>query len=90
MIWSNDISSYVCRPRKKKLPPSAEDKRPLIEAAHPALSVRRQCELLGLSRSSLYYEAVPETQENGCNFRFRQFSWRTDSRGRAIRASVRG
>jgi putative transposase len=28
------------------------------------LSVRRQCELLGLSRSSLYYEPVPETAEN--------------------------
>jgi predicted DNA-binding transcriptional regulator AlpA len=27
----------------------------LIEVGHPALSVRRQCELLGLSRSSLYY-----------------------------------
>jgi putative transposase len=36
----------------------------LIEPDHPALSVRRQCELLGLSRSSLYYEPAPETPEN--------------------------
>jgi putative transposase len=28
------------------------------------LSARRQCELLGLNRSSLYYEPVPETAEN--------------------------
>jgi putative transposase len=28
----------------------------MIEPDHPALSVRRQCESLGLSRSSLYYE----------------------------------
>jgi len=28
------------------------------------LSIRRQCELLGLNRSSLYYEATPETPEN--------------------------
>jgi putative transposase len=28
------------------------------------LSVRRQCELLGLSRASLYYEPVPETPDN--------------------------
>ncbi len=28
------------------------------------MSVRRQCQLLGLSRSSLYYEAAPETPEN--------------------------
>ena len=38
---------------KKKLPSSCEHKRPLVEPDHPALSVRRQCELLGLSRSSL-------------------------------------
>ena len=38
--------------------------RPLVEPGHPKLSVRRQCELLGLSRSSLYYEAAPETAEN--------------------------
>jgi putative transposase len=28
------------------------------------LSVRRQCELLGLNRASLYYEPVPESAEN--------------------------
>lgn len=39
-------------------------KRALIEVGHPALSVRRQCELLGLSRSSLYYEPIGETAEN--------------------------
>src|SRR5438132_8320306 len=49
---------------KKKLPPSAEDKRLLIDPGHAELSVRRQCELLGLNRSSLYYEAVPETADN--------------------------
>jgi putative transposase len=36
----------------------------LIEAGHPALSVRRQCELLGLSRSSLYYEPAAQTAED--------------------------
>src|SRR5262249_18486610 len=49
---------------KKKLPPSAERKRPLIQVGHPDLSVRRQCQLLGLNRSSLYYEPVPETLED--------------------------
>jgi hypothetical protein len=38
--------------------------RALIEPGHPQLSVRRQCTLLGLSRSSLYYEPAPETEEN--------------------------
>lgn len=49
---------------QKKLPPSAEGKRPLIEVGHAALSVRRQCALLGLSRSSLYYAPAEETAEN--------------------------
>ena len=46
------------------MPSSREHERTLIEVGHPALSVRRQCELLGLSRSSLYYEPAGETVEN--------------------------
>jgi putative transposase len=38
--------------------------RSLVEPEHPHLSVRRQCQLLGLARSSLYYQAIPETAEN--------------------------
>jgi len=49
---------------KKKLPSSCEHKRPLIEPGHTALSVRRQCELLGLSRSSLYDEPGGEAAED--------------------------
>jgi putative transposase len=36
----------------------------LVEVAHPELSIGRQCELLGLSRSSFYYEPAAETVEN--------------------------
>lgn len=36
----------------------------MIEVGRADRSVRRQCELLGLSRSSLYYEPVGETNEN--------------------------
>lgn len=43
--------------------------RALIDEDSAALSVRRQCELLGLSRSTLYYEAVPETEANLCLMR---------------------
>src|SRR6516225_8868940 len=60
----SDGSKWSWNGSKKKLPPSAEGKRPLIEPAHPELSVRRQCELLGLSRSSLYYEPAGETADN--------------------------
>src|SRR3954469_16424648 len=49
---------------KKKWPPSAEDRRALVEPDHPELSVRRQCELLGLARSTFYYEPAGETPEN--------------------------
>jgi putative transposase len=36
----------------------------MIEPNHPQLSVRRQCELLGLNRSTLYYEPASESAEN--------------------------
>ena len=57
-------SKWTWNGSKKKLPHSAERLRPLIEVGHAKLSVRRQCELLGLCRSSLYYEPAGETAEN--------------------------
>ena len=45
---------------------SLEVLRQLIDEDAPDLSVRRQCELLGLSRSTLYYEAAAETKANLC------------------------
>lgn len=36
----------------------------LIEATHGKLSIKRQCELLGVSRSSYYYEPIPEDPYN--------------------------
>ena len=36
----------------------------MIDAGHPELSVRRQCALLGLSRSAWYYEPAAESVEN--------------------------
>ena len=36
----------------------------MIDGDSSELSVRRQCELLGLSRSSFYYEAATETEAN--------------------------
>jgi len=38
--------------------------RRLVERDHPEVSVRRQCELLGLNRSGLYYTPVGESEEN--------------------------
>lgn len=49
---------------QKKVPESAELKRTLVEEDHPQLSVRRQCDLLGLCRSSFYYEPATESAEN--------------------------
>jgi putative transposase len=46
------------------LPDSIDFKRECIEPDYPGLSVRRQCELLGLNRSSWYYEARGESAEN--------------------------
>lgn len=39
-------------------------KRGLIDWDHKRLSIRRQCELLGLNRSTLYYRGVGESKEN--------------------------
>lgn len=36
----------------------------MIERDHPVLSVRRQCELVGLNRSTLYYEPAQESALN--------------------------
>ena len=36
----------------------------LVEAGHAEISVRRQCELLGVNRSSLYYQPAGESEEN--------------------------
>jgi putative transposase len=42
----------------------AADRRGWIEVNHPELSIVAQCELLGLPRSSYYYEPVPESAAN--------------------------
>ena len=41
-----------------------EEKRQMIGWEHPQLTVQRQCELLELARSSLYYRPVGEPEYN--------------------------
>ena len=36
----------------------------MVNRGHVEISVRRQCELLGVNRSGLYYEPVGESEEN--------------------------
>lgn len=49
---------------KKKLPDSVEMKRMMIEPKHPGISIRRQCELIGLNRSSFYMKPASESSLN--------------------------
>src|SRR5476651_1008145 len=49
---------------KKKLPASVERKRAWVDDTDTVLSVSQQCELLGLSRSSYYYEPATASAEN--------------------------
>jgi putative transposase len=49
---------------KKNLVLTLEQKRKAIEPGNTKISVYRQCELLGLNRSSLYYKSRGDTQYN--------------------------
>ncbi len=49
---------------KKNLDLSIEAKRSFIEAQHPKISIERQCELIGLNRSSYYYQPRRESDYN--------------------------
>ncbi|HXW00714.1 MAG TPA: IS3 family transposase [Anaerolineae bacterium] len=46
------------------MPSSVEEKRQLIEPEQEQISIRRQCELVGLGRASYYYEAARESELN--------------------------
>jgi putative transposase len=43
---------------------SVAEKKALVEPEHSSISISRQCTLLGLARSSFYYEIQPETEQN--------------------------
>jgi len=49
---------------KKKLVCSNKHRGWLVEPGHREISVRRQCELLSVNRSGLYYQPVGESEEN--------------------------
>lgn len=49
---------------KKSVDYAVEQKRRLIEPGHEQISIRRQCELVGLNRGSYYYQAASESALN--------------------------
>jgi putative transposase len=49
---------------KKNLPRSTDLRRQLVGRYESGISIRRQCELVGLPRSTYYYEPLPESEEN--------------------------
>ena len=46
------------------MPAAVDRKRALIEPNHAHLSICRQCELLGLNRSTYYLPPATESEEN--------------------------
>ncbi|MEO6923071.1 MAG: IS3 family transposase [Bryocella sp.] len=50
--------------KKKVLACSTEELRRLVDREHEEISIRRQCELLGVNRAGLYYEPLGESEEN--------------------------
>ena len=49
---------------KKNQDSSIEHKRHLVNPNHAQISIERRCELLGLARSSYYYQPVPVHEED--------------------------
>ncbi len=49
---------------KKKLPESVGIRRGFVEHDHPQIEIKRQCELLGIHRSGVYYQAKSEAEVN--------------------------
>ena len=49
---------------KKERASPVEEKRRWIQDDHPSISISRQCDLIGLSRSSYYFEPAGEPAEN--------------------------
>jgi len=43
---------------------SADDRKELLDSGDSSLSIRKQCELLGIARSGLYYQRRPEPEYN--------------------------
>ena len=41
-----------------------QERRGLVEYGHEKIGIKRQCELLGISRSGFYYKAVGESEYN--------------------------
>ena len=49
---------------KKNLPFSAKVKREFVEPENKQISIKRQCQLLGINRSTIYYAQRPESVED--------------------------
>jgi len=43
---------------------SRERRKTIVEPEHPRLRIKRQCKLLRISRSTWYYEALGESEQN--------------------------
>lgn len=49
---------------KKNLSSSADRRREAVDFDHPTISVKRQCELLGVNRSTVYYKPKGDSSED--------------------------
>ena len=60
----------------------------MIEPDHNSISVRRQRQLIGLSRASLYYEPAEESAENLLLMRLLDDSHRQDLANTKVRSTM--
>lgn len=59
--WRADGEAGFCDKKTQTARPGVRAK--LVEKEHPKLSLRQQCEILGVSRSTLAYQPVEESEE---------------------------
>ncbi len=62
---------------RKELPPSTEDKRSSIDPTHRHLSIQQQCELLGVPRSTYYYQPMQRRPNWVSNTSIKRAKYRT-------------
>ena len=62
-LWQRQYNDFPVRPLNWRSPKDVLSAFPNVIQTNSELPIRRQCELLGVTRSTVYYEPKPEDEE---------------------------